>query len=98
MASKHPIVREAACLLLCSLAQLNQGKIEILQHCPFASIEALLGDGSATVLNAVQLIANIAENPKGRALATQIEAKLDAIKNIERKYVEETLSVIRWKP
>lgn len=27
---QDPLVREAACLLLCSLAQLNQGKIEIL--------------------------------------------------------------------
>lgn len=33
--SKDKSVREAAALLLCSLAQLNQGKIEILAHCPF---------------------------------------------------------------
>jgi hypothetical protein len=36
----------------------------------------LLDDESATVLNAVQLIANLAENPKGRALASKIEKKL----------------------
>ena len=29
------LVRESACLLLCSLAQLNQGKIEILDFCEF---------------------------------------------------------------
>ena len=27
MKDKDPLVREASCLLLCSLAQLNQGKI-----------------------------------------------------------------------
>ncbi len=80
------------------MAQLNQGKIEILQHCPFSNIEKLLDDESATVLNAVQLIANLAENPKGRELGTKIEKKLEGIKNIERKYIDETLEVIRWRP
>jgi hypothetical protein len=42
----------------------------------------LLDDESATVLNAVQLIANLAENPRGRSLATEIENKLDNIKSI----------------
>jgi len=55
-------------------------------------------DESATVLNAVQLIANLAENPKGRELASKIEGKLDGIKSIERKYIDETLQVIRWRP
>lgn len=59
---------------------------------------ALLNDESATVLNAVQLIANLAENPRGRVLASEIQDKLERIKNIERKYVDETLQVIRWKP
>lgn len=36
------LVREAATLLLCSLAQLNQGKIEILAYCAFPDIEKLL--------------------------------------------------------
>lgn len=67
---RDKLVREASTLLLCSLAQLNQGKIEILAYCPFPDIEKLLGDESATVLNAVQLIANLAENPRGRALAS----------------------------
>ena len=58
----------------------------------------LLNDESATVLNAVQLIANLAENPRGRVLASEIQDKLERIKNIERKYVDETLQVIRWKP
>lgn len=35
ISSKDRLVREACSLLLCSLAQLNQGKIEILAHCPF---------------------------------------------------------------
>jgi hypothetical protein len=47
-----------------------------------------LADDSATVLNAVQLIANLAENPKGRDLASKIEGKLDGIKSIERKYID----------
>lgn len=76
ISNPHKLVREAATLLLCSLAQLNQGKIEILEHCSFDSIESLLNDEPATVLNAVQLIANIAENPKGRILASRIEKKL----------------------
>ena len=59
-------------MLLCSLAQLNQGKIEILAFCPFENIVKLLDDTPATVLNAVQLIANLAENPKGQQLAEQI--------------------------
>lgn len=66
------LVREAVSLLLCSLAQINQGKIEILAYCPFPEIVKLLDDESPTVLNAVQLIANLAENPRGRALATEI--------------------------
>lgn len=80
--NQSKIVRESSALLLCSLAQLNQGKIQILQYCPFESIEKLLSDESATVLNAVQLIANLAENPKGRDLASKIEGKLDGIKSI----------------
>lgn len=73
---KDYLVREASTLLLCSLAQLNQGKIEILTYCPFQDIEKLLTDESPTVLNAVQLIANLAENPRGRTLASEIEGKL----------------------
>ena len=57
---KDKFVREAVALLLCSLAQLNQGKIEILMYCGFEDICRLLDDESATVLNAVQLIANLA--------------------------------------
>lgn len=34
----NKLVREADALLLCSLAQLNQGKIEILEYCPFSTI------------------------------------------------------------
>ena len=63
---KNKFVRESSTLLLCSLAQLNQGKIEILAYCPFENIVKLLSDENPTVLNAVQLIANLAENPKGR--------------------------------
>jgi hypothetical protein len=69
-----------------------------LAHCPFPDIEKLLDDESPTVLNAVQLIANLAENPRGRVLASDIEGKLEKINCIERKYVDETLQVIRWKP
>jgi hypothetical protein len=69
-----------------------------LAHCPFLDIEKLLDDESPTVLNAVQLIANLAENPRGRVLASDIEDKLEKINCIERKYVDETLQVIRWKP
>ena len=79
---KDKKVREASTLLLCSLAQLNQGKIEILENCPFENIVSLLFDKSPTVLNAVQLIANLAENPKGRELASQIESQLEGIKTI----------------
>lgn len=50
------------------------------------------------MLNAVQLIANLAENPKGREMASKIEKKLEGIKSIERKYIDETLEVIRWRP
>ncbi len=61
MSSKDPLVRRETCLLLCSLAQLNQGKIEILNFCPFEAIVDRLHDSLAdTVLNAVQLIANLA--------------------------------------
>jgi hypothetical protein len=95
---RDKLVREASTLLLCSLAQLNQGKIEIMVFCPFESVVQLLTDEPPTVLNAVQLIANLAENPKGRQLASELEAKLEAIKCIERKYIEETLQVIRWRP
>lgn len=91
-------VREASTLLLCSLAQINQGKIEILDFCAFGEIEQLLAEDPPTVLNAVQLIANLAEHPHGRELASEIEGKLDTIDNIERKYIDETLEVIRWKP
>jgi hypothetical protein len=53
-------VREASTLLLCSLTQLNQGKIDVLAYCDFKKIEELLQDEPPTVLNCVQLIANLA--------------------------------------
>lgn len=92
-------VRRETCLLLCSLAQLNQGKIEILNFCPFEKIVDRLSDQlSDTVLNAVQLIANLAEHPLGRNESLKIIDKIEKINCIERKYVNATLDVIRWKP
>jgi hypothetical protein len=86
-------------LLLCSLAQLNQGKIEILNFCPFEKIVDRLSDQlSDTVLNAVQLIANLAEHPLGRNESLKIIGKIEKINCIEKKYVNATLDVIRWKP
>lgn len=50
--------------------------------CEFETIIGLLDEESATTLNAVQLIANIAENPKGQALSEKYIDKLDKITNI----------------
>jgi hypothetical protein len=97
--SNEALVRREACLLLCSLAQLNQGKIEILNFCPFEKIVDRLEDQlSDTVLNAVQLIANLAEHPLGRNESLKIIGKIEKIICIEKKYVDSTLEVIRWKP
>jgi hypothetical protein len=99
VSNKEALVRREACLLLCSLAQLNQGKIEILNFCPFEKIVDRLEDElSDTVLNAVQLIANLAENPLGRNESLKVIAKIEKINCIEKKYVDATLEVIRWKP
>lgn len=92
------LVREAVCLLLCSLAQLNSGKIQILKECEFQVIIGLLDDTEPTVLNCVQLIGNLAENPVGRELAENFIQKIDGLTNIERVYIDTTLNIIKWKP
>ena len=61
-------------------------------------IVGLLDDCDPTVLNAVQLIGNLAENPKGRSLAETIISKIDSLQCIERTYVDATLDIIKWKP
>ena len=66
--------------------------------CDFGTIVALLDEAEPTVLNAVQLIGNLAENPKGQKLAEKYLAKIDALNNIERIYIDATLDIIKWKP
>lgn len=79
-------------MLLCSLAQLNQGKIETLNFCPFEAIVDRLDDSNPdTVLNAVQLIANLAEHPLGRVQSLKIVSRIEKITCIEKKYVDATL-------
>lgn len=53
---------------------------------------------SDTVLNTVQLIANLAENPIGREKGLKIAEKIEKINCVEKKYIQATLDVIRWKP
>ena len=77
---------------------MNQGKIEILKDCEFETIIMLLDDVSATCLNAVQLIANLAENPIGQEKSKPYLEKINSIKSIERMYVDATLDVINWEP
>ena len=50
------------------------------------------------MLNTVQLIANLAENPLGREKSQKILNKIEKITSIDRKYVDATLDVIKWKP
>ena len=58
----------------------------------------MLDDTDPTVLNAVQLIGNLAENPRGQLLAEKYLGKIDGLKNIERIYIDATLDIIKWKP
>jgi hypothetical protein len=41
-----------------------------------------LNDDPATVLNAIQLIANLAENPLGREKSLAVITKIENVKNI----------------
>lgn len=93
-------MREQVTLCLCSLAQINDGKNQILQEdATFGSIKRLLDDHSAnTKLNVVQLIANLAEHPIGREKAQSCLNTLKNLKEVDACYIEATIEVINWKP
>jgi hypothetical protein len=93
-------VREQVTLCLCSLAQINEGKNQILKEdATFGSIKKLLDDPSKdTRLNVVQLIANLAEHPVGREKAYSCLSTLKSLKDVEKTYIDATIEVINWKP
>lgn len=93
-------VREASSLALASLAQINQGKNEILPH--FDTVAGLLADKSEKVqLNIIELIGSLAEHPEGRKKALGCLDTLEKLKQEHeylKEYIVDTVNVITWKP
>jgi len=69
-----------------------------LEQAKYENIVKLLDEQPATVLNAVQLITSLAENPKGRVLGEKYISKISGLKSIEKIYIDAAIDVIKWKP
>lgn len=92
--------RENATLALASLAQMKQGKVEILDF--FADLQKMLSTerDEKIQLNLIELIASLAEHPEGREKA---KGCLDLLKNLSsheylQEYIADAVAVITWKP
>lgn len=87
-------------MALASLAQMNQGKAEILPF--FDTVAGLLKDPSEKVqLNIIELIGSLAEHPDGRKQGQKCLAELETLRQKSeylREYASDTMKVITWKP
>jgi len=104
LSDEVPAVREAASLALASLGQLKAAKVTIIDNGYFELIISMLGEKSENILcNIIELIAYVAEEPRGRKFALNHLAKLRELRAREdyeflHKYIDETIWVIEWKP
>lgn len=95
-----PLCREHAILALASLAQMKQGKIEILPS--FSAIKTLLETEreETILLNLIELIASLAEHPQGRTESKGCLIRLEKLKEMEflKEYIIDAIGVINWTP
>lgn len=93
-------VRENTTLALASLAQMKQGKVEILES--FGEIEEMLRSEKEEkiLLNLIELVASLAEHPKGREKAKGCLKVLEELgcREYLKEYVADAVNVITWTP
>lgn len=94
------LAREYSTLVLASLAQMKQGKIEILGS--WNEIKRMLEEEKEEkiLLNLIELIGSLAEHPEGRILAGDCLDLMAYLGEREylKPYVADTVGVITWKP
>jgi len=97
-------VVKITCAVLACLAQQKPAKVDMIEKNYFDKVAALLKhDDNEIKLNCVQLIAYLAEDPKGQQLAKSCLDTLNSYLSNEKYkdmkiYLEDCIKVINWVP
>lgn len=99
------MVRSSAVLALNSLAQLNNGKHQLIDNGYMDLVlEMLRNETDLEIqLNLIQLLSSLAEAPKGRKKGFEILERLKQFLTCENKdiiaiYAQDAINIITWLP
>jgi len=102
---EYLVIRTSTVLALNSLAQLNDGKHQLIDNGYMDLVlEMMWNETELEIqLNLIQLISSLAEAPKGRIKGYEILNRMEELLTSDHKaslelYVKDAINIITWKP